>query len=146
MLCTVEIDMAKSVKPSDIDVFLSDAAWVICFTYHTVLKASPGAEIFGRDVLFGIPFIADWKKIGQTRQQLTDHNNTCENGGRIDYDYRFGPKVLVRNDGILHKSESRYQKEPWTITSVHTNGTAIRVESRIKPERIYIWRVKQFEE
>jgi hypothetical protein len=26
-----------------------------------VLKASPGAAIFGRDMLFDIPFIADWK-------------------------------------------------------------------------------------
>ncbi len=27
-----------------------------------VLNASPGAAIFGRDMLFDIPFIADWKK------------------------------------------------------------------------------------
>jgi hypothetical protein len=47
MLRTSKLDMAKTVKPSDIDVFLSDAAWVVCSTYHTVLKASPGAAIFG---------------------------------------------------------------------------------------------------
>ena len=39
MLRTAEIDMADSVKPSDIDVFLSDAAWAIRSTYHTVLKS-----------------------------------------------------------------------------------------------------------
>ncbi len=60
MLRTSNLDMAKTVKASDIDVFLSDAAWVVCSTYHTVLKASPGAAIFGRDMLFDIPFIADW--------------------------------------------------------------------------------------
>ncbi len=38
MLRTAEIDMADSVKPSDIDIFLSDAAWAIRSTYHTVLK------------------------------------------------------------------------------------------------------------
>jgi hypothetical protein len=47
MLHTAEIDMADLVKPSDIDIFLSDAAWAICSTYHTVLKDSPGAAIFG---------------------------------------------------------------------------------------------------
>ncbi len=47
MLRTSKLDMAKMVKPSDIDFFLSDAAWAICSTYHTVLKASPGAAIFG---------------------------------------------------------------------------------------------------
>jgi hypothetical protein len=63
MLRTSELDMAATVKPSDIDVFLSDAAWAICSTHHTVLKASPGAAIFGRDMLFDIPFIADWQQI-----------------------------------------------------------------------------------
>jgi hypothetical protein len=59
MLCTSEIDMADSVKTSDIDVFLANAARAIRSTYHTVLIASPGAVIFGRDMLFDIPFIAD---------------------------------------------------------------------------------------
>ena len=64
MLRTAEIDMAKSVVPDDIDVFINNAAWAIRSTYHTVLKASPGAAIFGRDMLFDIPFLADWNKIG----------------------------------------------------------------------------------
>jgi hypothetical protein len=64
MLRTAEIDMANSVAPSDIDAFLPNAAWAIRSTYHTVLKASPGAAIFGRDMLFDIPFLADWNKIG----------------------------------------------------------------------------------
>ncbi len=90
-----------SVKASDIDVFLSDTTWAICSTYHTVLKVSPGAAIFGRDILFDIPFIADWHKIGEHRQQLTDLNNAHENKGRIDYDYKIGQKVLVPKEGIL---------------------------------------------
>ena len=59
MLCTAVIDMAPSVEPSDKDMFVTNAAWAICLTYHTVLKASPGAAIFGRDMLFDIPFLAD---------------------------------------------------------------------------------------
>jgi hypothetical protein len=46
MLCTAEIDMADSVSPDDVDVFLDNAVWAICSTHHTVLKASPGAAIF----------------------------------------------------------------------------------------------------
>ncbi len=76
---TSKLDMAELVKASDIGVFLSDAAWAIHSTYHTVLKASPGAAIFGRDMLFDIPFIAGWHKIGEHRQQLTDLNNAGEN-------------------------------------------------------------------
>jgi hypothetical protein len=63
MLHTAELDMAKLVNASDSDIFLADAAWAICSTHHTVLKASPGAAIFGQGMLFDIPFIADWKKI-----------------------------------------------------------------------------------
>jgi hypothetical protein len=47
MLRTAELDMAELVNASDIDIFLADAAWAIRSTHHIVLKASPGAAIFG---------------------------------------------------------------------------------------------------
>jgi hypothetical protein len=59
MLCTAELDMAETVSESDIADFLTNAAQAVCSTYHTVLKASPGAAIYGRDMLFGVPFLAD---------------------------------------------------------------------------------------
>ncbi len=145
MLRTSSFDMAKTVKASDIDVFLSDAAWAVCSTYHTVLKTSPGAAIFGQDMLFDIPFIADWQKIGEHRQWLTDPNNAQENEGRIDYDYKVGQKVLLRREGILCNAESRWHINPWLITSAHTNGT-ITVQCINKIERMNIWRIKLFEE
>jgi hypothetical protein len=52
-------------------------------------------------MLFDIPFIADWQKIEEHRQQLTDLQNARENKGRIDYDYKVGQKVLLRKEGIL---------------------------------------------
>ncbi len=79
MMRISKLDMTDSVHPADIDTFIDNAAWAICSTYHTVLKASPGAAIFGRDMLFGIPFVADWKQIGEYRQNQTDCNNTPEN-------------------------------------------------------------------
>jgi hypothetical protein len=145
MLCTSELDMAETVKASDIGVFLSDAAWAICSTYHTVLKASPGAAIFGRDMLFDIPVIADWQKIGECRQRLTDLNNARENKGRIDYDYKVGQQVLLRKEGILCNAESIRHERPRLITTVHTNGT-ITVQCGDKIDRINIRRVKPFEE
>jgi hypothetical protein len=140
-----ELDMADSVSPDDVDVFLDNAAWSIRSTYHAELKASPGAAIFGRDMLFDIPFVANWYKIGEHRQLLTDRSTERENKRRIDYDYKVGDKVLVINDGILRKSESKYGKEPWTITTVHTNGT-IRVQCGTKSERINIRRVTPYTE
>ncbi len=145
MLRTSELDMAEMVKASDIDVFLSDAAWAVCSTYHTVLKASPGAAIFGWDMLFNTPFIADWQKIGEHRQWLPDFNNAHENEGRIDYDYKVGQKVLLRKEGILRNAESRWHKNPWLFTLVHTNVTFM-VQCGNKIERMNIRRVKLFEE
>ena len=98
--------MADSVHPADIDSFIDNAVWAIRSTYHTVLKASPGAAIFGRDMLFNIPFVADWNKIGDYRQRQTDRSNTRENSKRVDYDYKVGDKVLIRKDSILRKAES----------------------------------------
>ncbi len=143
MLRTAELIMANSVTPDDVDAFLDNAAWAICSTYHTVLKASPGAAIFRWDMLFDILFVADWHKIGERRQSLTNCGNQRENAQQIDYDYKVGDKVLVINEGILCKAESAYGKEPWTITTVHTNGT-IRIQHGSKTDRLSIWRVEPF--
>jgi hypothetical protein len=51
--------MAESVTPNDVNIFLDNVAWAICSTYHTVLRASPGMAIFGGNMLFDIPYIAN---------------------------------------------------------------------------------------
>jgi hypothetical protein len=96
-------------------------------------------------MLFDILFIADWKKIGEHRQKLTDLNAAHENKGRIDYDYKVGQKTLVRNKGILRKAEFRWQKDPWIIATVHTNGT-ITIQRGNKEDILNIKRVMPFEE
>jgi hypothetical protein len=58
-------------------------------------------------MLFDIPFTADWQKIGEHRQLLTNPNNAHENKGRIDYDNKVGQKVLFRKEGILCNAEFR---------------------------------------
>jgi hypothetical protein len=105
MLHTAEIDMAISVELSDIDAFRTNTTWAICSTYHTFLKAFPGAATFGRDMLFQIPFLADWNKIGECRQRQTDQNMERENHSRCDWDYAVGDQVLLRKDGILRKGK-----------------------------------------
>ena len=109
---------------------------------HT--KASPGAAIFGCNMLFDIPFIADWKQIGVFRQHQTNCSNKRENKTRVDFDYKVGDKILICKDGILRKAESKWT-EPWTIMTVHTNGT-IRIQCGTKLERINIRRVTPFSE
>jgi hypothetical protein len=96
-------------------------------------------------MLFDIPFIADWNKIVDYRQHQTDLNTERKNSMRVDYDYKVGNKVLLTEEGILHKAESLYSKKPWTITTIHTNGT-IRIQCGTKLERLNIRRVTPFTE
>ena len=63
----LELDMANTVSESDIANFLTNAAWATCSTYHTVLRTSPGMTIFGRNMLFDVPYLAGWIKIGEYR-------------------------------------------------------------------------------
>jgi hypothetical protein len=96
-------------------------------------------------MLLDIPFVANWKQIGDYKQHQTDCSSKRENDKRIDYDYNVGDKILIRKDGILRKAETIWKKEPWTITTVHTNGT-IRIQCGTKSERINTWRVTPFSE
>eukprot|EP00804_Cyclotella_cryptica_P019478 CCRYP_006638-RA/>CCRYP_006638-RA protein AED:0.45 eAED:0.45 QI:0/0/0/1/0/0/2/0/64 len=60
MLRTADLDMAETISKSEIADFLTNAVWAVCSTYHAVLKTLPGAAIFGRDMLFDVPYIAVW--------------------------------------------------------------------------------------
>ena len=125
-----------------VDDFLVNAAWALCSTYHTVLKSSPGAAVFGRDMLFDIPYIADWTAIGQRRQISVDKDNACKNARRIDFDYAVGHEVMIRKVGHIRKAEDKYLG-PFTVTQLHTNGI-IRIQRRTMSEHINIRRVTPF--
>ncbi len=94
-------------------------------------------------MLFDIPFVFDWHKIGEQRQSLTDQGNQCKNAKCIDQGYKVSDKVLLINEGIVRKAESVYGKEPWTITTVHMNGT-IRIQHGTRMEQLSIQRVQPF--
>ena len=96
MMRTRDLDMSETVKDTMIEEFLVDAAWAIHSTYHTVFKSTPGAAIFGRDMLFGIPYVADWNVIEKRRQEQVESTNRRENKSRLPYDYAIGHKILIK--------------------------------------------------
>ncbi len=103
MPCTTELDMADTVAPSDISDFLFDATWADSSTYHTAIKYSPGAAIFCRYMLFDIPFLADWNKIGGYRQHQTDYNTEFENKFHVNWDYKIGDRIQRRSPPHIRK-------------------------------------------
>ena len=68
MCRTAELNMRDTVPSEDVVDFLTDAPWRICFTNHTVLKASTGAVIFGQGILMNIPHVVNWMKIEKHMQ------------------------------------------------------------------------------
>jgi hypothetical protein len=68
MVYSAELALAESVTSNAVDLFLNNLAWAICSTYHTVLKNSPGAAMFGSGMLFDIPFEANRNRMGDYRQ------------------------------------------------------------------------------
>jgi hypothetical protein len=110
MLHTSELDMDKTITPDDVNVFHDNMAWVICSTYHTVLKSSPGIAIFGHGMLFGILFIAGWNKIGDYRQRQTNLDTACKNSKQVNYDYKVGNKVLLTQQVSSAKQKAHIAK------------------------------------
>ena len=51
MLRTAELDIANAVSESDIVKFLTNVAWAVCSTYHTILKTLPGTAIWSGHVV-----------------------------------------------------------------------------------------------
>ena len=99
----------------------------------------PGAAVFGRDMLFDIPFLADWTKIGRRRQALVDQDNTRKNKRRVDFDYAVVTKVLLFQDDILCKVEDK-NTGPCVITQVHSNCT-VRIQCGTINKRLNIRRL-----
>ena len=46
---------------------VDDTMFAIHNFYKTELKSTPRAAIFGRDMLFNNPYVADWNEIGRRR-------------------------------------------------------------------------------
>ena len=142
MMRTSGLDNSDTVTPQMIDEFLVNVSFAVRSTYHTVLRTTPGAAVFGRDMLFDIPFLADWTEIGRRRQLLVDQNNERENRRRLDFDYAVGQKVLLTKDGIIRKAEDK-NFGPFVITQVYTNGT-VRIQRGTITERMNIRRLSPY--
>jgi hypothetical protein len=74
-LRTAEVDGREMDEKDAWGPFLASAAYAIRSTFHTILKATPGQLVFGRDMVLPIKFMADWGAIEQQRQKEMGRNN-----------------------------------------------------------------------
>lgn len=107
--------------------------------HSRALGESPGSLVFRRDMLMDLPILADLQAIQNKRQQLIDYNAQRQNQKRIDYDYKVGDEVLVKNDDPGKLEPRAYG--PYLVTQVHTNGTIVIRRNDQVLERLNIRRV-----
>ena len=111
-------------------------------TYHTSLQATPGQQVFGRDMLLDIKHNTDWDDLYERQQIKINKSNARENLKRFKFDYEIGDKVVLKRDINNDKISSMelVNEGPYRITKVYSDGT-IRIQRGRTNERLNIRRV-----
>lgn len=119
---------------------LTSIAWAVRAAHHSTLGYTPAQLVYGRDMIFNLKTIINWKDISARKQIQVDKDNLRENKKRVDYDYQIGSQVYVTKDGI-HRKLDGPKLGPYPITEVYTNGT-VRIQKGAVNERINIRRLE----
>ena len=85
------------------------------------IKTTPGAMVYGRDMIMDVPLIANLAVIRDGRQQMIDENLIKQNKKRIEHHFRVGDRVeqIVWNKTKL----SNRSDGPFQVLATHCNGT-----------------------
>ena len=123
-----------------VETALANVLYATRATIHSALNTTPGALVFGRDMILNIPLVADLHAIQQRRQQIVDQRLLEANKHRFNYDYQVGDEVYK----LSYKPNKLGQraKGPYRIISVHTNGTVTIRLNQHTIERINIRRIR----
>ena len=119
---------------------LASVAWAICSTYNSTTDATPAQLVFGRDMMFNLSTLINWKELSLRKQKLVDKANLDENKKRLDHDYQIDDQVYITKDGTFRKLDCPKQG-PFPITEVFSNGT-VRIQRGAVNERINIRRLE----
>ena len=119
---------------------LASIAWVIRSIYHRTIMATLGQAIFGRDILFNLSPVVEWRVATDVKLRQVDIDNVRENDKRFTHDYAIGDQFYVEMKVIYRKLY--YKKQGlYIITELFTNGT-VRVQRGQVNGRIKIRRLK----
>ena len=91
------------------------------YTYQRTKGKSTGQMVFGLDIILPIKNVAYWIYICQCKQEQIEKGVIREKKTRINYDYRLGYRVKIRNKPA-YKYETPY-KGLCEIVQTRTNGT-----------------------
>ena len=92
--------------------------------------------VFGRDAILNLSHEANWQLIKIRKQELINKNNERENKKRVNYKYKPGDLVLVKNERKTKFGTDAYQG-PWKVTAVNVNGT-VNIQKGIVNDKVNI--------
>ena len=78
---------------------LISIAYSVGYSYHSMLQATPGQFVFGRDMILDIYFQLNYKQMWLRKQKLIKYYNKHENAKRVEYDYEVGHYAYILRDG-----------------------------------------------
>ena len=81
----------------------------------------PDQVVFGRDMLFNLTSLIDWRVVTAKKQRKVDIDNVCKNSRRVRHAYKIYNLVYVEKIGIYHKIDYKNQG-PYIITELFKNG------------------------
>ena len=125
-----------------IDAVLAAAQRSLRCCIHRTFGITPGAMVFGRDMLLPIPVLTDYNLIRERKQTLIDENNRRTNLRRHFKDYQINDEVLLLVYGPT-KLQNRAEG-PFRITQVHVNGTVTIQRAPGVVDRVNIRRLRPY--
>jgi hypothetical protein len=107
------------------------------------LEDFPGALVFHRDMFLDIPIIAGLDLLQQQCQVLMEKNLMQANCRPISHDYQPNSEEVLL---LAYKPNTLYPQatDPFTIPSVHANGTITINHNPYVRERISIQHVRPY--
>ena len=82
---------------------ISYIAWAIRASYHSNIMDTPGQAVFGRDMIFNLASVVDWRVVTAAKQQQEDIDIVQENARQVMHDCAIGNRCYVEMTGIYHK-------------------------------------------
>jgi hypothetical protein len=101
---------------------LSNCAWAIRFTAHSILDATSAQIVFGRDMLFDLSFMTNFKDLINKKQKASDLNVDRENNKRIKYNYKINDLILLDRGSLQRKLVPKHDG-PYQVIRAYSNGT-----------------------
>ena len=64
---------------------LAYIGWVIRASYHHTIGSISGQAVFGRDMIFNVALVVDWKVINPNKKYQLDIDNLLEKDRRVTH-------------------------------------------------------------